>query len=260
MEFCDSRDNHLYRMVRIGEQTWMAENLAYGRVIPGRRDQSGPGEKYCLHDDRADCAALYQWATANAIDGSFNMRSRGAAQAAGVQGICPEGWRLPGEADWAALIAVVSREQGADREAVSLMAYSANDKFRWKTNTDPDAMLPVHDRYGMSILPTGQRVLRGTCPDGPPSTSFFCSAHDQAKFWTADEDTADPATGVAVTIIEDLPRLWLSTQRDYAMLPPAQRAQWLGLDQRKARNQSPLQRSYRPAAKALGLAVRCIRR
>jgi hypothetical protein len=44
------------------------------------------------------------------------------------------------------------------------------------------------------------------------------------------------------------------------MLPPAQRAQWLGLDQRKAKNQSALQRSYRPAAKALGLAVRCIRR
>jgi uncharacterized protein (TIGR02145 family) len=266
MEICDTRNNHLYRITRIGDQTWMAENLDFGRVVPGRRDQAGPGEKYCLYDDTADCGALYQWATVNGLDGGFNARARAAkdggraGDAGPVQGICPEGWRVPSAADWETMLGVVRKEQGAENEAVSLMAYSANDKFRWKTNTDPDAMLPLHDRYGMAVLPFGQRVLRGTCPDGPPADSFFCSAHDMAKFWTSDEDPADPATGVSITMIEDLPRVWVSSKPPYDMLTPAQKAQWISLEQRKAASQSPLQRSYKPSVKVLGMAVRCIKR
>jgi uncharacterized protein (TIGR02145 family) len=257
LEVCDTRNNHLYRFTRIGNQTWMAANLDYGTMIPGGNDQSKPGEKYCLYDKESDCGALYQWAEAVALAPEFGQKIAGLKGK--TQGICMAGWHIPSAAEWSEMLALVRKEQGAQNEAVSLMAYSPNDDFRWKSNTTPDEMLPTQDKYGLSVVPSGHRVLKGTCPDGAPSESYFCNAHDMAKFWTSTDDANDPQTAVSITVIEDLPHVVDSSKSIDEFLTPDEEQKWVALAARKATEQSELQRSYKQAQKYQGMSIRCVK-
>ena len=112
----DSRDNRVYRTVKIGTQTWMAENLNYR--APGLA-----GETFCIVDLIDSCyssALLYSWTAA--LDA------------------CPEDWHLPTQEDFAALLEKV----GASESAIKLKSTSG-----WKNDGNGT------DDYGFSVLPMG---------------------------------------------------------------------------------------------------------
>ena len=112
-EMVDSRDNHVYKTVEIGEQTWMAENLAYlPKVNKPAAAATCEGEPlYFVYDyDGEDVNAakntetyktygvLYNWYAAMNKE---NEEGKDAdAVPSGVQGICPSGWHLPSKAEW----------------------------------------------------------------------------------------------------------------------------------------------------------------
>ena len=101
-QFCDTRDGQAYNytVVKVGGETqiWMAQNLNYNTDLKG--------ESSCvLEDDDGNCEAaygrLYEWyAAANveydALDEDFNKTPTLTPI---YQGICPEGWHLPNEAE-----------------------------------------------------------------------------------------------------------------------------------------------------------------
>ena len=92
--FTDSRDGQIYKTVQIGNQCWMAENLNIGVQIDGLLIMSDNSiiEKYCYDNDSINCeifGGLYQW---------NEMMQYSTTQS--TQGICPNGWYLPSDAEW----------------------------------------------------------------------------------------------------------------------------------------------------------------
>jgi len=93
----DERDGQTYNTIQIGEQCWMAENLNVGIRIDGSSNQTNNGtiEKYCYDNLVGNCdvyGGLYQW-----------DEMMGYLTQEGVQGICPENWHLPTDAEWTVL-------------------------------------------------------------------------------------------------------------------------------------------------------------
>jgi uncharacterized protein (TIGR02145 family) len=93
----DSRDGISYETVQIGDHCWMAENLNIGTRIDGSNNQIDNGiiEKYCFNNTEANCdvyGGLYQW------DEMMQYETT-----EGVQGICPDGWHVPTDAEWCEL-------------------------------------------------------------------------------------------------------------------------------------------------------------
>lgn len=96
--FTDSRDGNTYNWAKIGDQIWMAENLAYlpsvNNVADGFEDAAG--SYYYVNDfDGTDVAAAK--ATTNYTTYGV-LYSWTAALTA-----CPSGWHLPSDAEWTQL-------------------------------------------------------------------------------------------------------------------------------------------------------------
>ena len=107
-------DGNYYDAVVIGNQIWMSENLKVthypdGTAIPHITDNTAWGnlgdnntdDAYCFYSNNSssDYGALYTWAAAmgdNAVSSNTNP--------SGVQGVCPDGWHLPSDAEWTELI------------------------------------------------------------------------------------------------------------------------------------------------------------
>ena len=93
--FVDKRDGQEYRTVTIEGQTWMAQNLNYAPA-------SSLG---CHKGDNEDCTKYgrkYTWA--EVIDSTKSFCGIGKMCSPPLQGICPDGWRIPAEWEWEKLL------------------------------------------------------------------------------------------------------------------------------------------------------------
>ncbi|MGA2823718.1 MAG: fibrobacter succinogenes major paralogous domain-containing protein, partial [Bacteroidales bacterium] len=135
----------VYITVQIGTQCWFKENLNIGTMITtGNNNQTNDSiiEKYCYNNDAANCnvyGGLYQW------DEMMQY-----VVTPGAQGICPNGWHLPTDAEWTNLTTYLggtSVAGGALKEAGYVHWQSPNTGA---TNSS-----------GFTALPGGERAPSG---------------------------------------------------------------------------------------------------
>jgi uncharacterized protein (TIGR02145 family) len=94
--FRDERDEKIYRTVKIGEQTWMAENLNYAGA-------GGDIGICALENCAEEYGRVYNWAEAMNIDSKYND-SVWTGSDVKHQGLCPVGWHVPSKADFQILM------------------------------------------------------------------------------------------------------------------------------------------------------------
>ncbi|MBO4655729.1 MAG: fibrobacter succinogenes major paralogous domain-containing protein [Bacteroidales bacterium] len=103
-------DGNSYDAVQIGNQVWMAENLrttkyADGTTIPmgqysyGRPYRYAPGPNQSNEDNMANVARYGYLYNYLAVMHASEMKD-GKSDPNGVQGICPDGWHVPSDAEW----------------------------------------------------------------------------------------------------------------------------------------------------------------
>ncbi len=167
----DSRDGKTYQTVQIGEQCWMAENLKYlpNVVGPGTGSQTTP--HYYVYgyngtnvtDAKATAnyntyGVLYNWPAA------MNGAASSTTNPSGVQGVCPDGWHLPSDAEWTELTDYLGGTSDAGGKLKETGTTHWNSPNTGATN-----------ETGFTALPGGSRSYLGTF-DGIGSVGYWWSA------------------------------------------------------------------------------------
>ena len=151
--FTDIRDNNIYEWVKIGNQIWMAENLAYLPSVSKFEYLhyiNDLGESHYYVYDYYDTIVSSAKATSNyetygvlynwdaAMDGAFSSSSNPS----GVQGACPDDWHLPSDAEWTELTDYIASDGYSGTEGIALKS-----TFGWNENRNG------LDNYGISFFP-----------------------------------------------------------------------------------------------------------
>jgi uncharacterized protein (TIGR02145 family) len=155
--FVDARNNKSYSTVEIGTQCWMAQNLNIGEMInsttggtnsDGEQTDNSIIEKHCYDNNESNCetfGGLYQWAEmVHYLNGASNIASWDPVPVGYVQGICPEGWHLPNDAEWDALVTHAGNNGFLGTEGTALKSTSG-----WTGDGNGT------DNFGFTGLPAG---------------------------------------------------------------------------------------------------------
>lgn len=172
--FIDERDGHKYKYVQIGQQNWMAENLAYmPHVNPVKKQEYG----IWVYDyDGSDVAeakvtenyqkygCLYDWTMAMDIDPKY-LEEAWEGDTENHQGNCPDGWHMPSDEEWVEIEKFLGMSEEVavgDPDAYGLRpGYEPNNVGKYLKSTfgwfsDGNGS----DPYEFSVLPAGKRSIQ----------------------------------------------------------------------------------------------------
>ncbi len=155
-EITDSRDGQVYQTVKIGGQTWLAQNLNYQTE-----------NSWCYNDDPANCeiyGRLYDWEAARTA--------------------CPEGWHLSTDEDWTTLITYIDPQ--TDLDAIEISSFAGGMIKTTGIIEDGTGLWDAPNkgatnRSGFSAVPAGSRFEDGV----------YMVIGMHAIFWTATENDDD---------------------------------------------------------------------
>ena len=105
----DDRDGRTYKAVKIGTQTWMAEDLAFKYKSATVRTECASETKECGSD-----SVVYSWSAAMDSIGLFSDEGLYCGDSSKcyhplqVRGACPVGWHLPNKNEWLTLATATS--------------------------------------------------------------------------------------------------------------------------------------------------------
>jgi uncharacterized protein (TIGR02145 family) len=165
--FIDSRDNNTYKTVKIGNQEWMAENLAYLPSV--NQDTNG--------SENAESSYYYVYG----FDGTnvTNAKVRSNYKTYGVlynwpaaTNACPSGWHLPSDDEWTQLVNYLEGASVAGGKMKETGIMHWDEPNTGATNTS-----------GFKALPGGSRYISGD----------FYDIGERGTWWSSSEDSTDNA-------------------------------------------------------------------
>lgn len=177
-------EGNSYATIEIGTQVWMAENLKVtqypdGSPITQISDEADWNEMtpdiqaYCWYNNQIEYSdtsgVLYTWAAAmNGAPGSDTIPS-------GVQGVCPEGWHIPSDAEWKTLEIFLGM---SELDANNYDWRGSDEGAQLKETGFSNWAIPnagASNSSGFTAVPGGFRSAQGS----------FYSVDQYAAFWSS---------------------------------------------------------------------------
>ncbi len=175
-ELCDDRDWKIYKITKVNQQVWMAQNLNYDYNLPsaGNATVAGLESSSACRPDDPTCETygrFYLWSAAIDSTGLANLAPENGGRVCGrgnycefdddVKGACPTGWHLPSKGEFSTLIDFVGSSNGND------------------------LLTTGSDKYGFSFVPNSGCLVETT--EDNKLVPVQCSADDMQYIglWTA---------------------------------------------------------------------------
>lgn len=157
-------NGNIYKTVQIGSQTWMAENLRTTKYKDGKDIPYYPGISYWggltsdayswYNNDSIVYGCLYNWYAVN------------------TGKLCPTGWHVPTDFEWAQLTSFLGGE--------AVAGYKLKEKG---TDHWPDPNSNATNETGFTALPGGYRSYFGA----------FMNITNRGYWWSATQSSANDA-------------------------------------------------------------------
>lgn len=139
----DSRDGHVYKTIKIGNQIWMAENLKYKAK-----------DSYCEDNSEDNCQKYGRQYDIN-------------------ENLCPSGWKIPSVEDWSALFSFVGVKERCECDGMEYSEENPNtcDYLVWDNVGKKLNQLGFNAHIGWTYAIT----IHSTCHDEfcHPEICFF---------------------------------------------------------------------------------------
>ncbi|MBT7093161.1 MAG: PQQ-binding-like beta-propeller repeat protein, partial [Bacteroidetes bacterium] len=206
--FIDTRDGHKYKWVKIGDQVWMAENLAYMPwVNPPKKQEYGiwvydyEGNKVSeaiATENYQKYGCLYDWPTSMAIDPKY-LEEPWEGDPENQQGLCPPGWRMPSDKDWMELesflgmpdsVLELTWERAGESIGLPPIGRYLRSTHTWLSGRSGN------NASGFNALPAGSIIISSR------SREEFNSIGYHAGFWSSTSSNIKPPYG------DDLVTAW----------------------------------------------------
>ncbi|HLW63375.1 MAG TPA: fibrobacter succinogenes major paralogous domain-containing protein, partial [Flavobacterium sp.] len=166
----DARDNQTYRIVTIGSQTWMAENLKYLPSVVGPETGSQTTPHYYVYG--------YNGTNVTDAKATDNYNTYGVLynwHAVNTGKLCPTGWHVPSDAEWTELTDYLGENAGGKLKATGTI--EAGTGLWYGPNTG------ATNETGFTALPGGYHFGNGA----------FGGIGFYGLWWSATENDTDLA-------------------------------------------------------------------
>jgi uncharacterized protein (TIGR02145 family) len=167
-----------YKTVKIGEQTWMAENLNY--AIEGSQCYGEGTEIYNEKTSRYELKFSNSEIQANCEKYGRLYNTEAAKKA------CPIGWHLPSENEWETLRDFVGRYPGEKLKTTSGWIDRSGKSDKSGDGTD---------EYGFSALPGGECDVSGDCSNIGERGSWWTTYPSYIEIYGSSAGVSGPWSG-----------------------------------------------------------------
>lgn len=175
-----------YQTIQVDGRCWFRENLKLdnGCSVMGWINSYDTGWCGCYNNKKSNCDAygmLYQWSAV--MKGSIQE---------GAQGICPDGWHVPTDAEWNSLVNYLSLEDSYRCDNNSdYVAKSLANKSGWKE--DPSAC-----RVGNSQAANNSASFNAKSSGGRDSNGIFGNIEQNTDFWSSSANGGSDSWGRSI--------------------------------------------------------------